>query len=237
MASILKYFGTNYQVAGPLKSMPFEWFSPAPSIAPNKRMRAINSNNGRITLKQKIRIATATLILLFVQSIHSGLDKNSNKNESVINGMLLAMLITCTLFLNLCPIKAQEIATFINGLLQFDEMYPKIQNKLNKMSATEILSIMFVKSYKLTQYLVPIGAVFGLHWSNPWKASLAGYWLIPKQCNFECGFGTQIYVYVIQFTVLAFNFWFLVFVMTAGIVTTALIQNLCIFSLIRNIET
>lgn len=236
MAETVKYFGTNRAISGCFPSIPLKWVSSATKPRATT-LHVLNSKNETKNLKFKSYVATAVFLLLIIQCIQAFLDNTSSESENVINIMLLGLLTECIVCLNWSQMRASELAAFINALLEFDQLYPTAPNKLKDMSLQRLTSIINVKALILTEYLLPVGATFGLHWNNPWKASLAGYWLIPNPGDFKCGILSKIYLHGTKLIVMAFNCWFWMFVVGAGCIVNAVVHNVCISALLRCIET
>ncbi len=225
MAEILKYFGTNLAISGFLRSVPLEWFSP--KDAP-KLLKPITKPGYNRFLTIKSHIATLSILLIALQAIYTANDPNS----SLITWMIFAMISTCDSHQYFCRTKAAELSDIVNSLIQFDQRYPKKQRKLSEMSVLQLLSTVMVPAVFLTQFVIPIGAVFGFHWNNPWKASLAGYWLIPKLNDIE----TWISFQVSKILVLLFNYGIWAFIVQGPVVVIALCQTLWITTMLDNIE-
>ncbi len=202
----------------------------------HKRLRTVVDTNANRFLKLKSHLAKTVTLLTFIQCIQAARDKKPDQIRNVFKGMLQAILIASTVYLHLCQTTASETATFINGLLQLDQMYLKSPNKPKDMSLQELLSKLHVKTLQLSLFVIPAGVTFGLHWSTNWKATLAGYWLIPKSNSSDCTIAAQVYLVVTKFIVLVINFWGWMLVFGAGIFVNSSIHNLSIAAILRNIK-
>lgn len=212
MAEILKYFGTNLKVSGPFRSVPLEWSIPADGPV---LLKPITKQRYRRLLTLKSYIASFSILLIALQAVY-------NHNSSVLTWMILAMISTCDSHQYFCRTKAAQLSNIVNELIRFDQIYPKRQRKLLEMSVLQVLSTVMVPAVFLTQIVIPTGAVFGFHWNNPWKPSLAGYWLIPKPGILEHDISFQ----VSRILVLLYNFWVWAFIVQGPVVVIALVQTL-----------
>lgn len=84
--------------------------------------------------------------------------------------------------------KGHEIAHFCNSLFQFDEANRASQLQQNRAPFRLKLIMMMVYCIVISTLGIPLGFVYGLHWFNPCKVSLVGYWLIPECQLFNLSF-------------------------------------------------
>ncbi len=124
----------------------------------------------------------------------------------VLPGLLIFISVACIFYLHICHQKAPQIAELVNAFIQFDKMYPTIERKLVDLPILRMFGTVMAKLLFLSLFAVPFGAVFGVHLNDPWKASLAGFWLIPKPSN-KPGFLLEYIAFGIKIFVLAFNYW------------------------------
>ncbi len=237
MADILRYYGTNLKISGPLHGIPLEWFSPSAPTYSDKLLRPINDRIKIRNLNKQSLLSMVTIFILMVQGVQSSNSDGDELNyQPVVLGLFLIILVMSTFQSVLCRLKTLALAELINGLIQFDRLYPKRQKKLREMSIYELFSLLMPKAGFSWQVTISIGTVFGLHWSNPWKITLAGYWLIPKEINSECQIISTIYFVICRIVVMMLNFWNWTFVVCAPAFVYVVIHTLSISAIIRNIE-
>lgn len=85
------------------------------------------------------------------------------------------------LHLHSCYDQAQEWVLYINSNFDFIEKYKRFGSINRKLSGIERLSIMIGYMVLVSGMVMPPVIVYGLHFKNPCKPSLAGYWLL-EQC-------------------------------------------------------
>ncbi len=207
MTDILKFYGTNLTISGFLHSIPLEWYAPAKQSYSNKLLRACQTPEANKALKFKSIISAATLAIILFQAIQNSLCQNCPIENGLLSWMLCFILIPCNFHVNICRIKAPEISAFINGLIQFDKMYPKKVYRFTEMSFQRFACLVTVLGLMASQTAFPFGAIFGFHWVNPWKFSLAGYWLIPKPNHTTDSTLVKGVALGIKMLVLMFNCW------------------------------
>lgn len=96
-------------------------------------------------------------------------------------------------------------------------MYPSKPGNFTNMSLQEKACNIVAKAAFSSGFVVPIGTVFGFHWKNPWKTSLAGYWLIPETTNQENGALYEMVQILCKLCVLSYNLWLWMFVIAAPV--------------------
>ncbi len=94
--------------------------------------------------------------------------------------MLIFNISACVYYLHVSKAKAAEISELINAFIQFDKMYPKRAKKLADISLKQRLGMLMATLLFFSQNVDPFGVAFGFRFNDPWKTSLARYWLIPK---------------------------------------------------------
>lgn len=152
------------------------------------------------------RVASLTLIgqVIFFQILK---DSSCTLSTKIANW---AVLILCFLYHTLfhfCATRSDDIATLLNELLASGESLSQYSFG-SERSFTERINMSLVLLTPPSTLIVPIGLSFGLHWVNPHKPTLIGYWLLAESGTF-LGFLTKL-------GVLLFNYWF----WTSGILAT-----------------
>lgn len=120
-------------------------------------------------------------------SIQCVLLKGHNSSiESPIQWLtLICLFVTQANFYQL-SLKSGVVEKFFNGLFQLDSVLPE-EIKCDQNSLRTKIDIAFVICQLITAILLPVGFVYGLHWKNPCKPTLAGCFLITT-----CLSGTSI---------------------------------------------
>lgn len=235
MAEILKYYGTNLKLSGLCHSVPLEWFCPSPPTYSSKLLRVVNTENFDRRLKLKSYVASVTVVLLLFQGLQASF--TTSFKELVLPWMLILLSTACLFYLYVFRKKALEISELINGFIQFDTIYPKTATKLVSMPIRMCFGWVAAKLMFFTQVVYPIAIVFGLHFNDPWKPSLAGFRLIPKlDSQLENYTFAELVAGGIRITVLLYNYWIWNFLFAPIIILGGLIMNLCIIILLDNIE-
>lgn len=237
MAEVLKNFGTNVRISGPFQTIPLEWFSPSKPTYSTRLLRAVDSKPTDRALKIKTSILLGTIVVIIFQTILD-FTHNSNTIQSGMSSSVAILNLSLSyLHIHFCRILAQQIVLLINGLLQFENLYKKPKRKLSNMSVFEILNRMMIKLVILSYVLLPLGIVFGFHWNHPWKASLAGYWLIPKPNTVGTGIFAIVLTTILKHVVLFFKYWVWMFGIMAPVFVVGAIHSSCIDSLFCSINT
>lgn len=126
--------------------------------------------------------------------------------QSIMACCVTIMIISINyIIVHLCQIFASQIALLIHGVMQFYRLYEKRKRNLR------MLNKIMTKSLLWAPLLIPIGIVVGLHWNFPWKASLAGYWLIAKPSHLETETLAQVLILIIKQMVMLFVVWIWMF--------------------------
>ncbi len=236
MAMILKFYGNNLKISGPLHSVPLEWFSPVPVTYSKKLLRVVDDKSFQRHLLWKSFVVSVTGLLVLAQGIQVCFNKTADPLKTVIlPWMLIIILATCLTYHHVCITKPAEIAELINGFIQFDKMYPNTERKLVDLPILRIFGKVFAIGISVSQVVFPIVVVFGLHLNDPWKASLAGYWIIPKPSN-QSGILAQSITFGIRIIVLAYNYWFWNFLVAPMAVVLGLLFNVCTLTLLDCID-
>lgn len=79
--------------------------------------------------------------------------------------------------------KDSTVMLYVNGVFQFLRRQNRFQVLELKRTLIELLNIVCALGIFVTGLFIPIMLSFGLHWTNPCKPSLIGYWLLPECFN------------------------------------------------------
>ncbi len=208
MAMILKYYGNNFKISGPLHTVPLEWFRPVPATYSKKLLRVVDDESYRRRLLRRSFISCVTFLLVLFQGIQVSFKNTTDPLQTLILlWLLILILTTCVIYHHVCTTKSGKIAELLNAFIQFDKMYPKIERKFLDLPIKRILGTIMAKLIFLAEVGFPFAVVIGFHWNDPWKPSLVGFWLIPKLSN-QSGTLSESRDFRIKLIVLAYNYWF-----------------------------
>lgn len=237
MAAIQKIYGSNLKISGLFHTVPLEWYSVAKPLYSSKLLRHINKTAQNV-LKRKTLLATATIIVIIIQGIlQTKFIKSTACQDPTLLMMIIFMLMASNCYVHFCKNEAKNIANLLNGLIQFDKMYPSKPRKFVNMSLEEMACVVMVKFAFFSGVVIPIGIVFGFHWKYPWKTSLAGYWLIPETNDQQNGALYKFVQTVCKLFVLLYNLWLWMFVVAAPVFVAGMLYTLSITILLGYIET
>lgn len=141
------------------------------------------SRRTELTFKQSakirinIRFHTVLVIIVIIQALLKN-NKFSLQGVQVWVGVMIQFF--AHVFVHEQVKKGQDITNFCNALFQFDEIYGTMQLMENRVPFRIWLIMIMGYSIVISTIAIPLGFVYGLHWMNPCKASLVGYWLLPE---------------------------------------------------------
>lgn len=237
MSAIIKFFGKNWKICGIFQSLPLEWYAPVHVSYSPILLRSISNIQKLRVLSMKFVVLAVTMLVLILQAILQGKYKAQKDTSNTLTTWLaIALFLAFIIDTFICHAKAPEIAEMVNGFIQFDCIHNKKATKSWKsLSSHEILTAMMAYAVIMTQILLPLGFVFGLHWHNPWKASLAGYWLISKRMySFRDMAG--IFEVLTRVLILTANYWIWAIVINGPCFAAGVLHTLCSASLSHNIN-
>lgn len=84
----------------------------------------------------------------------------------------------CYIYVN--ETKPTEITLYINSLYEFDSIYRNITQPNSNNSFQTRMALVLLLSGIFSATVVPIIIVCGLHWTNPCKTTLIGFWLLEE---------------------------------------------------------
>lgn len=108
-----------------------------------------------------------------------------SKNDGFVFAVAVLCLLTAHPFVRACKANASSICIYINSVLALPNKHSafKLNFKRQKSSFLDKLNIVVAYSSFTHAFLMPILLVFGIHWQNPCKPSIAGYWMLPQCSN------------------------------------------------------
>lgn len=165
--------------------------------------------------------------------------KSGSPMETVTAWNCLMLLVASQSYIHQLRIKSSEIAVLFNSIFQLDSTYPNTCKARRDSNPVQIKAMVaFAYILVLTAVLYPIGCVYGLHWINPCKTTLVGYWLIRKcYSGIEAKtFADSVVDLVSKFVVLLANHWVWSFSFHASCFGTGAIHGLAVASLQQIIQ-
>ncbi len=191
-----------------------------------------NHGEFRFSTKSKSEISNLTqrtyfnycaALVQFLQ-IYLKAKQGIRSSDLVIGLFALLAILATTSFINICRKNGRLWEEYQNNLFAFQEKYnrkkefKKHYNAKHFALATstiETLNMLFVPGFVVTGALLPFMLVLGVHWSNPCKPSLLGYFIL-KECFDEadnltglfrnaCAILVKLIVYVVNLWVWSFG--------------------------------
>lgn len=154
--------------------------------------------------------------------------------EEMLFAITLVVMIWANLYVRECQAKSSQICFYINSLLN----YPKLNiEKCIKYSNMEKLNILYIYSAFCSVSVVPALYIYALHWCNPCKPTIAGFWLL-SECRSPLNITTQWFLRkILKFGILYTNHWMWNFGMNVSLIAVCGIMVLSTMTLRRYIET
>lgn len=202
----------------------------------SKRMTLVKSPKARRMLLMKLCIHSIVIATLFVQGIATIESAYFNRNltfaDKIIYGC--AVILTSCQHLSLWAfyIQAEYMTLYVNGVLDFHARYGKPANENKAQGLLHKIRWFLVTSLAMTPMVLPIGFAYGIHWGNPCKPSLVGYWALP-----ECTGGntndevTSIWNQILKQILLLANWWYWFLGTASASFGTGGLQIMCTLSL------
>lgn len=234
MADFLKIYN-SYTLHGYLNSVPLEYFSP--TIPTYSKILVRPFTDPKILLRNKIQslILSCFALAIITQEYYEVYHADEKTLPDVLDWMATTFFISMQSIFHICRNKTVEISTLINGLIQFDKMYPKARKKFLDLTKVELLSTVMIYTIACTEYAVPLTFVFGLYWQNPKRTSMLGYWLIPivSQNNAKTSASRGL---LIKVAVLLCNWWIMMLAIHPVCFLVTAIHSLSNLSIHSNIS-
>lgn len=156
------------------------------------------------------------------------LKKNEDVGETVVAWVLLIVLLVSQTYAIELGRKLSKIRDCINGVFQLDNILPITPGRYRK--TMENLYVSFGYSLVFGGCIVPFGFVHALHWQNPCKATLAGYWLIPK-CYSTPNADHITADFVVRLLVFLVNHWMYSFAINAAMFCISVMHTFTVFAI------
>lgn len=135
---------------------------------------------------------------------------------------------------------AKSVAKYVNGILEFHRNYLRKTDgkemKAQDRSTKQKFGLMFARIFFPNCLLHPLVFVIGLHWSQPCKPSLMGYWML-EECSFENNTGSSsILGFAVKILVFLANMWIWTIVVSLFLLGMGLLPIQCTLSLVEYIK-
>lgn len=173
-------------------------------------------------------------ILFNIYIVQCTLAENIGKIEKLVSWSFLGIVMVCQIVTLAAIHKHSSIRHCVNALFQMERILPKHLINRRKQFVQKA-NVMFAYSTIPTEIIIPIVFAHGLHWINPCKPTLAGFWLIPsckktfKSEHTVPGF-TKLN-FIIKLVVILVNHWQWSFIFLMAGYTICIIQTLAMIAL------
>lgn len=174
---------------------------------------------------------TLLVILITCQCLHK---KNNSPVDDTLSWICLAFLLSGLFFVHEFRRKASEIGLYVNALFQFHSIHPNT-NKLTRITIRAKANILFVYGLLIGVATIPIGFTYGLHWQNPCKATIAGYWSI-QECRANSHYKCNIFCHFRKCIVFLLNHWLWLMTLHAGFFAGSVLFIWSIFAIQQFIQ-
>lgn len=167
------------------------------------------------------------LLLLVIILVQCQLKKDQSSIDIVISWIGLVLLFMGQAYIRVVLKKGNEIQHYLNALFQFYHLHPEGTSP-SQLSFVTKINLTFVHLILVSAYAFPIGFTYGLHWKNPCKSTIAGYWIL-----LECNGGTEklgsilkVSGFLTKWAVLLPSYWAWSITMHVGVFCTGVIHTL-----------
>lgn len=216
----------------------------------NGKMYLKNSLKDRHIFLHRLSVYGLVIATLFLQGSSHFQSELVQKRLTFTDQFLYAFGLLCHLsdFVGLvaCYQNRVYIYLYVNGLVRFHAQHNYRQSQQTNhgpayVSIRKLLYCSCIFAMFITWFALPIMYSYGLHWINPCKPSLAGYWLLPE-CHFRLHekFGNGLLIGVLDTTlkvvIMLANHWIWVFGTNNAILTLGGLLLMCTVSLKECIE-
>lgn len=134
-------------------------------------------------------------------------ENTTTKMDAVISWSFLGLVMVCQMVTADLVRKPIEIRHYVKALFQVDKILPE---HLKNMSLVQNANVLFAYATIPTEIILPFAFAHGLHYGNPCKTTLVGYWLIPS-CQSFIKLENINYIstadFMIKFVVILVNHW------------------------------
>lgn len=108
--------------------------------------------------------------------------------ETVLFWMSLASHLSFLCYNYVNETKTAEITLYLNSLYEFESLYKNVIPTYSEKSFQTKMGLLWVNCGIASLMVAPLFIVYGIHWINPCKISLLGFWMLdncqPKKDHF-----------------------------------------------------
>lgn len=185
-------------------------------IDSSRKQRRLHVSKYSASFNRKLLIHRALIfILLFGGIIRINVHLESGWTNQILFGLALLILSTVNVYLVSIKNNATSICVYINSIMHNSNCLKEtravafdtngFQNSLKLQ-----LNLFLAYNLQLTAVILPVCFVYGLHWNNPCKPSLVGYFLMPT-CALESlpsgSFFLRVFLQGLKILMLIINHW------------------------------
>lgn len=192
---LLSYLCTQARCMGILKIR----FDPA-----SRHITLINVSTPPLLVRWRHYLLAILATIYILQCIQKN---NVINEESVLAWIFLIMFLGTTTYTFEVRRKAVEIRDCVEALFQMDSILPESPGVRSPRLLKIYLIFLYIVSLSAPAF--PLGIVYGLHWGNPCRSTLVGYFLIPRCSSDIEATWTD---FVVQICVQVVNHWIWSFV-------------------------
>lgn len=162
--------------------------------------------------------------------------KSTSLMESFTSWLSLFFLVASRIHLHIVTSKETEIVTYINALFQFDLIHSSGAHQQRRPLKIKF-TVAVVYCGLVSAILFPFGFVYALHWTNPCKVSLVGYWLLGE-CRTPNSTDANFYSmgFIAKSVIFLVNHWLWTFSFNAAVFTVYLLNMLSVLVIHQFIE-
>lgn len=196
---------------------------------PNTSQVTVDGDSNMVSISKWRYVLSVVLSIIYIlQLVFEG---DNSQPESVLAWVLLIMIVAGHTYVIDIRRKASEIRDCINALHQLNFILPDKSEKQPLLLLK--LYVAFVYTTVVTALILPAMIVHGLHWINPCKPTLVGYWIIPSCQPKVVDSSVDI---LVQACVILMNHWLWSFIVHATVFGASSIHILAVISIQQFIQ-
>lgn len=244
-------FGNILWTAESLNGVLFHWNRKKHRLSLHKTKKAYYS------LLKLFLIQGIILAVLIIQGHPKFQSTHLQETFDFTDYFLYSICVLCNIS-NYCTALAlfkyrECICHYINGLAQFHSIYSKHSNSSKGKNVSQKLTLQNMLFWGaifglfFTCYLLPVAYAYPLHWMNPCKPSLSGYWLLPECHKFEGSLFKysenvssqlfeQIFGILLKIIIMMINHWLWAFGCNAAILAIGGMMLMCTMTMVECID-
>lgn len=200
----------------------------------SRQVRLVNEHSTNSISQWRLYLS---VLLTLTYASQCCLAKSSTQIETVLVWVSLAILLLQEAGVFDIRNKHGEFRDFINIFFQLDSIVPG-KPKEGRTPFVIMVNLAVIYAMILSAILFPIGFVHILHWMNPCKPTLLGYWVIRK-CYTKtdaANIAETVVDFLSQFIVTLAYHWLWSFTYHGGLVIVTVMQILAMISMRQLIQ-